>query len=125
MVPVEKVLSLVTLYEKRLSHVEAKQWIPPVDDPLIGLYRGERLQHLKWQLAQIESIERTPAGVDEIHRVIGYIQGALWSLGFYTIEDLSYHNRYFILREDGRYDRYEGGVVTGIFPVKMPNQEAT
>ncbi len=51
----------------------------------------EVLQHIKWMTTAAQSF--IPDHVDKAMRWLGFIQGVLFCLGFFTIEELRGHSR--------------------------------
>ncbi len=51
----------------------------------------EVLQHVKWMTITAQNF--IPDHVDKAMRWLGFIQGVLFSLGFFTIEELREHSR--------------------------------
>ncbi len=51
----------------------------------------EVLQHTKWMTNEAQNF--IPDQVDKAMRWLGFIQGVLFSLGFFTIEELRGHSR--------------------------------
>ena len=54
--------------------------------------KEERLAHIHEMLDEIE-IFLEEERIEKAFRWLGFIQGCLWSTGFYTIEELKNHNR--------------------------------
>lgn len=51
------------------------------------------MNHIRWMLNEIPKIIDIPCKIEKVNRWLGFIQGALWVNGFYTIEEMKGHNR--------------------------------
>jgi hypothetical protein len=57
----------------------------------------EQLQHVLWMLDEMENWIRDQMTMDakkweKVQRWLGFVQGALWSLGIYTIDEMRKQN---------------------------------
>lgn len=79
----EKIKEVTALYRTRLGWAAVESWS---DSPA-----PTRTRHVRWMLDEIDAF------VDEgrrekAFRWLGFVQGALWCLDEYTIDELKLHN---------------------------------
>lgn len=102
MMNADKMLALIELYEQRLSHVQAQKARTdapagpgkgPEGDGVSGLSRADQLAHVKWMLPEMREMVllQNAEAWDKVSRWFGFVQGALWALSFYSIDDLREH----------------------------------
>ncbi len=53
--------------------------------------RLRALEHLKWMTTK--ALTWGPEGAEKMNRWLGFVQGALWAMGFATIDELREVNR--------------------------------
>jgi hypothetical protein len=89
----ERVLDVVNTYEKRF----AQHGVTPlciretVVSPDPTPYNRE-VRHLAWMLGEIRT--QVAAGeIEKAMRWLGFLQGALWTYGWYTLDEMRDHNR--------------------------------
>jgi len=97
----QQVRDALGIYEKALQGEEAV----PVRGDLNAVNPAGKMQrdHLLWMCQETHKILDHVAGgpgdredrfiVEKAMRWLGFIQGGLWSQGFYSIEDMKNHNR--------------------------------
>ena len=79
----DRMLEILDQYDRNL-YVQAA--------PVSEAAGGTRLQHVRWMCQQVPAF--IDAGkLEKAHRWLGFIQGALWHDGFYTIEEMKEHNK--------------------------------
>ncbi len=72
----------------------------------------QAMDHILWMLGEMKKMEADlpdpspmgfPMKVEKLMRWLGFIQGALWVLGFYSIDEMREHNRklYVVANEEG------------------------
>lgn len=87
----EHLKSVLAFYQKHLG--ESGHYSPiqkPDDMPFLERYGS--LNHCLWMCGQaLDMIERKD--VDKAMRWLGFIQGAMWSFGVFTIEQMREHSR--------------------------------
>ena len=68
--------------------------VPKLDVPhdLVGPTQAQSLAHAHGMLDQMEQFIREDR-MEKFFRWLGFVQGILWSLGIYPLEDLKNHNR--------------------------------
>lgn len=81
----DQMLRLTALYRNRLRKAEAIRC--PADR--LPDYE-EAARHCNWMLGEMELNARDWDG-DKLNRWLGFVQGALWMLGVYTIDELREH----------------------------------
>lgn len=78
----KKILSVLALYDKKLEALRrTERW----DD-------NKQLEHLVEMIPQIQSFLKEDRR-EKAFRWLGFMQGALWSNGIYTIDEMAEHNR--------------------------------
>jgi len=94
----QQVRDALNIYEKALKGEEAE----PVRADLNAIHPAGKRQrdHLLWMVGETRNILGRLAGDqddrgdrEKAMRWFGFIQGGLWSQGFYSIEDMKNHNR--------------------------------
>jgi len=94
----QQVRDALDVYEKALLGEEAE----PVRGDLNAVNPSGKMQrnHLLWMVGETRKILDHVAGdkddrgiIEKAMRWLGFIQGGLWSQGFYSIEDMKNHNR--------------------------------
>ncbi len=76
----QKIINVCKIYKKELS--------PFTEDPNFA----EQYKHILWMLRQIPGFLEE-GRKEKVNRWLGFIQGALWADGVYTIEEMKDHNR--------------------------------
>jgi hypothetical protein len=87
----ERVLETVVLYEKRfLDHgVKPLCCREPDGDPCVPT---RNIRHVAWMLSEIRT-QVEAHEVEKAMRWLGFVQGALWSYGWYGLDEIRDHNR--------------------------------
>ena len=52
-----------------------------------------RLSHIRWMLHEMSGMDHVDHEHTKFHRWLGFVQGALWSEGIYSIDEMREHNR--------------------------------
>ena len=52
--------------------------------------KADTFRHLKWMLTEMKTFQETER--TKSMRWLGFIQGVLWQMGIYSIEDVKNHN---------------------------------
>ena len=82
----EKLQQVLAIYRTRLEHFQPERqpghWAPK---PL------EVRLHIRWMLDEIEKFG--PEDHDKAQRWLGFIQGALWADGVFSIDQMREHNK--------------------------------
>ncbi len=88
-----KVLEVLVLYRLKFIDLEVGKIDYPHAEflPLQGL-RNLALAHCHGMISQIEDFVATDR-MEKVFRWLGFIQGVLWVLRVYTLEELKSHNR--------------------------------
>lgn len=76
----EKILDACKIYSEKLS--------PFAEQPVFP----ETYKHIMWMTWQIPQFLKD-GRKEKANRWLGFIQGALWALDVYTIEEMKNHNR--------------------------------
>lgn len=85
----EKVLEVVAYYRRCLEQFDiAKEKFEYYGSP----NSEEIAKHCHAMLDDIEQFVRE-GRTEKAHRHLGFVQGCLWAIGVYTIEELKNHNR--------------------------------
>lgn len=87
----KKVLEVVSIYRSSFKKMGICKLNPP-HDQLVG---GEFFSILAHCCGMLDKIEKFVAEgrMEKVFRWLGFVQGCLWSAGFYTLEELKNHNR--------------------------------
>ena len=80
---VEQLKGALEIYRARLFQVAT---------PVNEAEGGNRLQHLCWMCHMAEQ-HAEEGHWEKANRWLGFIQGALWCEGFFTIDEMRAHNR--------------------------------
>lgn len=86
----EKIREVLEIYRKLLDKYNVSRKPSPHD--VFPLTDKELIDHLYYMLDQIDSFLRQ-GHRDKAFRWLGFMQGCLWCLRFYTLEDLKNHNK--------------------------------
>jgi hypothetical protein len=84
----EQFADLLAKYEEYLS---------PYGVPMRHTVRGviptgdQAARHVLWMCGEVKELLRD-GRQEQAQRSLGFIQGVLWSLGHYTLDDLATHN---------------------------------
>ena len=62
-------------------------------DVLITEPDDDLVNHLCWMAEKAQEFLDKPEDVDKAHRWLGFIQGAFWLLGDFTIDEMREHNK--------------------------------
>lgn len=78
MMNADKMLSLIELYEQRLSHIQPRRGSSPGVEPL---------PHVVWMLGEMHAFvkEQNAEAWDKVGRWLGFVQGVLWVRGIYSM----------------------------------------
>jgi len=94
----QQVRDALDIYEKALWGEEANPVRADLDR--VNLTGTAQRDHLLWMCVETRKILDHVAGdkddrgtIEKAMRWLGFIQGGLWSQGFYSIEDMKNHNR--------------------------------
>ena len=68
------------------------------------------LNHIRWMLNAIPLMIDDPKKLERVNRWIGFIQGSLWSRGYYSIEEMKGKSGDLLIENDTFYYLFEGGV---------------
>ncbi len=79
------ILRIIALYRDRLKKAASARC---PNDRLPDFEEAAR--HCKWMLGEMER-HAAEWPEDKLNRWLGFVQGALWMLGVYTIDDLRNH----------------------------------
>jgi hypothetical protein len=78
----DQLLQVLSGYEEMLK---SAGWKPIQVDPTVAYpYRATQLHHCLWLVDHIRSLLPGPEAV----RLLGFLQGTLWSLGFFSIQEI-------------------------------------
>ncbi len=86
----EKVREVIAAYRAAFEERGIDPFDYPHDEVLYATSCG--LRHCRGMLDKME-VFITENRMDKVYRWLGFIQGVLWSQGFYTLKDLMNHNR--------------------------------
>jgi len=86
----EKVREVIAAYRAAFEERGIDRFDYPHDEVLYPTSYG--LRHCHGMLDKMD-VFITENRMDKVYRWLGFIQGVLWSQGFYTLEDLMNHNR--------------------------------
>ena len=67
------------------------------------------MNHLRWMLNQITNMMSDPHKLEKVNRWIGFIQGGLWSKGYFSIEQMRGQSGDVDIVETFYY-QFEGGI---------------
>ena len=72
-------------------------YLEVLPDPVCGrdihpMALSQKMAHVAWMCTELKSPEFSD-DMEKNMRWLGFIQGILWSKGYFTIEELSDHNR--------------------------------
>lgn len=86
----EHYLSVLAKYDRLLerSHFDAVQCPSEVSAPAAP----DVLGHVRWMCSEVRRLVQE-GSLDKAGRWLGFIQGCLWSFGFYTIDQMRDDNR--------------------------------
>lgn len=84
----EKILDVITIYEKKLEHYELRKF-PHKEMRPEGV---QALNHCRTMLKQMRLFVKKKR-IDKAFRWLGFVQGCLWSSGIYSLDELKNHNR--------------------------------
>jgi hypothetical protein len=88
-----KLLDVIALYREVFRSQGVRGGEYPHDAPLpLFFRRSPALAHLEQMLPKMEEFVAT-GHIDKAFRWLGFIQGALWVLRVYTLEELKNHSR--------------------------------
>lgn len=79
-------------------------------------FEDSDMNHIRWMLNEIPNMINNPNKLEKLNRWIGFIQGVLWSKGYYTIEDMRGQSGDVegvekpIIKREQYYYQYEGGI---------------
>jgi hypothetical protein len=96
----QKVLSVLDIYATRLENMSkvagdnlmAKRADPTVKYRHSPIDQLTKLEHTWWAIGQCKTFVEE-GRMDKAFRWLGFIQGALWWQGFYSIDELAGHNK--------------------------------
>lgn len=91
-----KILEVLDIYDKRLADFKHDPVIPERANPTEH-YRGPdtnraKLCHVWWAVGQTKVFVQE-GRLEKAFRWLGFIQGALWFAGIYSVEELANHNK--------------------------------
>jgi hypothetical protein len=75
---------LCQMYDARIAAAGAPE---KVDPARTGFYLVPKLKHLRWMLSVIPGLPDT----EKANRWLGFVQGVLFDLDFYSIDELREH----------------------------------
>ena len=85
-----QVVALLRVYQEHLSGWEAAR-CPPEFDGVAGM--GRMVKHAKWMIEEmLTKLEADQMDEGKAFRWLGFVQGALWAAGIFTIDDMRTHN---------------------------------
>jgi len=86
-----KVIEVVTLYEKRLTNfgLEPLRWSESGDMTV----EWGALKHALWMCGEIKNILIRDGQTEKVMRWLGFVQGVLWVFRFRTIEQMKIDNK--------------------------------
>jgi len=80
-------------------------------------FENSDMNHIRWMLNEIPNMIDDTNKLEKINRWIGFVQGVLWSKGYYTIEDMRGQSgdvdeteKPAIRKCEGYYYQFEGGI---------------
>ena len=86
----KKVLEVIGIYRKYFETIGvSKENLP--HDKLMGNGRST-LSHCHGMLDEMEKFV-AEGRMDKVFRLLGFVQGCLWSAGYYDLQSLKNHNR--------------------------------
>ena len=81
----KQVIKLCKIYQEHFSD----SGIEPIKE---GKKSGRILNHLMWMTIEIPKLVEEDK-MEKVFRWLGFLQGALWANGAFTLEELKNHNR--------------------------------
>lgn len=88
----EKIRSIFEGYSDRLRHHWPEPLTPEQAASKKGVYAPPIGRHLRWMCQQIPGF-LAEGRADKAQRWLGFVQGVLWSLGDYSLDELKEHSR--------------------------------
>ena len=86
----EKIKQALNVYRIRLQNIGIKPYrFPPGQEPQD---RKQKLMHVAGLIEAAEDLLKEDR-LEKAFRWLGFVQGALWASGLYTIKELKDHNR--------------------------------
>jgi len=85
----ERVKEVISFYRQRLEVFGATPIRFPSDRPLTK--DTDALEHCHWMLDRMEEFLEQ-GQLEKAFRWLGFIQGCLWSVGWFTVDELRHHN---------------------------------
>ena len=86
----DKVREVLALYQRKFEELGVpKQQFPHNELPKTD---GDFLAHCHGMLDEIEVFIQEER-MEKVFRWLGFIQGCLWRIGVYTVEEMKNHNR--------------------------------
>ena len=86
----DKVREILTIYRKKFEELNVpKQQFPHNELPKSD---SDFLAHCHGMLDEME-VFIEDRKVEKVFRWLGFIQGCLWKIGVYTVEEMKSHNR--------------------------------
>lgn len=85
----DQVRSVLTIYEEFFS---ARCSEPVRDEGKVAPTEHVAVAHLYWMTTQVP-VFLEGGDIEKAMRWLGFIQGGMWSWGFFTIEEMKEHNR--------------------------------
>jgi hypothetical protein len=85
-----RVHAVLDLYEKLLD--EKNVSLEQADIAVVGLPRDVMLSHCRWAIPEVRAFLAADRR-EKAMRWLGFLQGALWALGLYSIQSLMGQNK--------------------------------
>lgn len=91
----DEVRTLLDQYEQRLSDAKMAPADWPHGLPLTPADEARALTHVQSMIPKMREFLQSPEPKhwDKVMRWLGFLQGVLWTFGWYTLEELKSHNR--------------------------------
>lgn len=87
-----EILEVVAIYRQVFENSAIPKIDFPHDQFLVPRYGDDALSHCHGMLDKIETFA-TQGMLEESFGCLSFVQGVLWSMGAYSLEDLKIHNR--------------------------------
>ncbi|MCX6756418.1 MAG: hypothetical protein NTX85_03695 [Candidatus Nomurabacteria bacterium] len=96
LISLERILEIIILYKKVIKNypdLEFQDSCQKFSEDKLKPNRSQNLGHCEWMLDQMEiGIESGVLQIEDANRLLGFIQGCLWSKGIYSTKEIYNHN---------------------------------